>query len=144
MDTEIYRERVLPSAATFSLAPMFAVFIYGVWLPLNEVVGVVSGVLAGTALALIFWLKAPVIEVSKEFLSVGRARIPRAHLGAVEIVPAEDSFAARGHQLDSRAFTSFQASVRTMLRVNVDDASDPTPYLLFSTRKPEAVKAALS
>ena len=144
MDTEIYRERVLPSAATFSLAPMFAVFIYGVWLPLNEAVGVVSGVLAGSALALIFWLKAPVIEVSKEFLSVGRARIPRANLGAVEIVPAEESFAARGHQLDSRAFTSFQASVRTMLRVNVDDASDPTPYLLFSTRKPEAVKEALS
>jgi hypothetical protein len=144
MDTEIYRERVLPSAATFSLAPMLAVFIYGVWLPLNEVVGVVSGAVAGSALALIFWLKAPVIAVSKQFLSVGRARIPRAHLGDVEIVPAEDSFAARGHQLDSRAFTSFQASVRTMLRVNVDDASDPTPYLLFNTRKPEAVKKALS
>lgn len=144
MDTEIYRERVLPSAATFSLAPMLAVFIYGVWLPLNELVGIISGAVAGVALGLIFWLKAPVIAVSKEFLSVGRARIPRTHLGAIEIVPAEDSFAARGHQLDSRAFTSFQASVRTMLRVNVDDASDPTPYLLFSTRKPEAVKAALS
>ena len=90
MDTEIYRERVLPSAATFSLAPMFAVFIYGVWLPLNEVVGVVSGVLAGTALALIFWLKAPVIEVSKEFLSVGRARIPRAHLGDDRVMVISD------------------------------------------------------
>ena len=144
MDTEIYRERVLPSAATFSLAPMLAVFIYGVWLPLNELVGIISGAVAGVALGLIFWLKAPVIAVSKEFLSVGRARIPRTHLGAIEIVPAEDSFAARGHQLDSRAFTSFQASVRTMLRVKVDDASDPTPYLLFSTRKPEAVKEALS
>lgn len=144
MDSQIYFERVLPSAATFSLAPMLAVFIYGVWLPLNEVVGVVSGVVAGFALALIFWLKAPVIAVSEGFLSVGRARIPRAHLGDVEIVPAEDSFAARGHQLDSRAFTSFQDSVRTMVRVNVDDASDPTPYLLFSTRHPEAVKQSLS
>ena len=144
MTSEIYRERVLPSAATFALSPTLAIFMYGVWLPLNELVGVVSGIVLGVGLALIFWFKAPVILVTPDSLTVGRATIPRDQLGEAVTVPAEDSFAARGHQLDARAFTSFQSSVRTMVKVAIKDASDPTPYWLFSTRKPDEVRAALS
>lgn len=144
MDSIIYRERVLPSKGTFALAPFLAVFLYGVWLPINEVVGVVSGFVGAVALFGILWLKAPVIEASERELRVGRARISRSLLGEVSVILPRDAFAERGQRLDARAFTSFQASVSGMVKVEVTDPNDPTPYWLFSSRNPEDLKAALS
>ena len=143
MTSEIYRERVLPSAATFTLAPLLAIFMYGVWLPLNEIVGAVSGAAACAALIALLWLKAPVIRLTETELLVGKARIPRDQLGGSQVVTPEECFAERGHLLDSRAFTSFQASVRSMLKVEVLDSDDPTPYWLFSTRQAKKLNSLL-
>lgn len=144
MDTIIYRERVLPSKGTFALAPFLAVFFYGVWLPINELVGVATGLLAALILVAILILKAPVIMVSSSELRVGRARIERKLLGKANVIDQKDAFVERGQKLDSRAFTSFQASVKGMVKVEISDPQDPTPYWLFSSRNPEDLKAALS
>ena len=144
MDTIIYRERVLPSKGTFALAPLLAVFLYGVWLPINELAGIATGLFAASILTGILVVKAPIIAVTSRELRVGRARIDRHLLGTLRVVEVHDAFAERGPKLDSRAFTSFQASVKGMVRVEILDPKDPTPYWLFSSRNPEDLKAALS
>jgi hypothetical protein len=144
MESVVYRERVLPSAATFALAPLLWVFIYAVMLPLDEVLGFAIATVAGISLATLLLLKAPVIEVTGETLRVGRATIQRKLLGALQEISSEDSFAERGHQLNALAYTSFQGSVRTMLKVDINDKSDPTPYWLFCTRNPAELKKALN
>lgn len=143
MESVVYRERVLPSIATFALAPLLWVFIYAVLLPLDEVLGLAMATISGISLATLLLLKAPVIEVTDTQLRVGRAIIERKLLGAVEEISSEDSFAERGHKLSALAYTSFQGSVRTMLKICINDQSDPTPYWLFCTRNPAELKKAL-
>lgn len=113
-------------------------------LPLDEVLGFAIATVAGISLATLLLLKAPVIEVTGETLRVGRATIQRKLLGALQEISSEDSFAERGHQLNALAYTSFQGSVRTMLKVDINDKSDPTPYWLFCTRNPAELKKALN
>ncbi len=144
MDTPVYRERVLPSLATFLLAPLLGVFVFAVMLPVNDQLGTLIAISVSALLASLLILKAPVIEVSISHVRVGRARIDRALIGSITIVSAEDAFAEKGHLLDATAYTSFQASVKTMLKVQIADKADPTPYWLFSTRNPEKLKDLLS
>lgn len=143
MEAVIYRERVLPSKATFSLCVLLAIFLYGVCLPLNELVGIVFGLFGGFALGLILYLKAPVISVTANELKVGRASISRDFLGLITEIPAAQAFKARGQELDARAFTSFQASVPGMLRIEITDPRDSTPYWLFSTRRASELSETL-
>ena len=135
---------MLPSKGTFALAPFLAVFLYGVWLPINEVAGITSGLLAASLMTLVLVFKAPLIIVTSKELRVGRARIERKLLGPVRVILPGDAFDERGPKLDARAFTSFQASVKGMIRIELLDPSDPTPYWLFSSNNPDDLKAALS
>lgn len=143
MDTVFYRERVLPSALTFALAPFLGVFLYGVLLPLNETAGIFAATLGTVTLGSLLWFKAPLIEVSDSTLRVGRATISRAHIGLTQVIPEEELFLAKGANLDARAFTCFQSSVKSMVQIEITDKKDPTPYWLFSTRNPEDLAAAL-
>ncbi len=96
------------------------------------------------AIALVgIWFGAPVIDLDQFGLSVNDIELPNRNIGQVELVPAEDAFRARGTDLNPAAFTKFQSSVRTMLRIEVTDPDDPTPYWLISTRNPEALKALI-
>lgn len=92
----------------------------------------------------ILLFKAPQIRVSPEFVAVGRAQISREYVGKVAAVSSEQSFAERGHLLDANAFTSIQGSIKTMVKVEITDPQDPTPYWLFTTRHPEELVSALS
>ena len=144
MRQSVYRERVIPSWSSFLLPPLLGVAIYAVFLQFDELLGIN---LAAIATFVVYWLvvsKAPVIELTDSHLRVGRAVIEREHLGSTSVVEAEDSFAERGHLLDARAFTVFQSSVRTMIKIKVTDPADPCPYWLFSTRHAEELAALLA
>ena len=144
MRTEIFRERVLPSWQTFAMAPLLAIFLYGVWLPINEIAGVVTGLVAAIVLIVLFVIKAPVISVTDVDFTVGRATIRRSLIGKVEHIPKSEAFKARGVELDARAYTCFQASVGEMLRVEIVDPADPTPYWLFNSRETATLISLLS
>ena len=105
----------------------------GLWIGL----GIVGLALVG------IWFGSPVIEVDAQGLSVNDIELPHRNIGAVEVISAAQAFEERGPKLNPAAFTRFQASVKSMVKVTVLDDSDPTPYWLFSTRNPEALKQAL-
>ena len=113
-------------------------------LPAGTLIAVPSSIVVALTLLLLMLVKAPVLEVTTTSLRVGRARIARTHLGVAVVIEEQNAFAERGHLLDARAYTCFQSSVRTMVKVNIMDESDPTPYWLFSTRQPELVAQALN
>ena len=143
MESLLYRERVLPSFATYLLAPTLGAMVTALSIPTFQGFAYIAGSLAALLLVFLLTVKAPVIEVSGELLKVGRAQIAHAYLGKVSIISPDDAFAERGHKLDARAFTSFQSSVRTLIKVELLDKTDPTPYWLFSTRNPEDLAKTL-
>lgn len=112
--------------------------------PINEPLGVFIGVFGAVfAVAALIWL-APVIELSKESLRVGKALVPRNALGLATPIDSADAFAERGPKLNARAFIKFQPTVKTLIKIEVTDPNDPTPYLLFSTRRAAELAAHLN
>ena len=110
--------------------------------PLNADLGLILGILA-TALSV--WIRFAMskrIIVNKDFLQIGKAIIPRSALGqAIAITPSEQ-FSERGPRLDARAFVALKA-LNGLVKVEVADSQDPTPYILISTRRPAQLLEAL-
>ena len=141
--TETYREFLYPSVNTFmSIAIVFPT----IWLtlyPWNRELGLLLGAIASLALLCLALLRAPSISVTDTDFRVGKVSIPRAEIGAIEVLKDEASRHARGPGLDPKAYVLFRGTTRNLVRVHLVSAVDPTPYWLVSSRKPEQLAAAL-
>lgn len=76
-------------------------------------------------------------------LRVGSAVLPLRHVGRVEVVDRPDKQAALGPELDPAAFVLHRGWVGPLVRLEVTDPDDPTPYWVFSVREPDRLVAAL-
>jgi len=132
-----YQERVLPKWTSF--LPLLIVYPT-FWLtmaPFNALLGSIFGIAVTLVIAGVMVVSSPKITVSRSEVRVGRANISRKLLGNAFVVQKQDQFSAKGAQLDARAYLSLQPSISGLLRLEINDRNDPTPYWLFSTRKPE-------
>ncbi len=111
--------------------------------PISVPAGIVTGVAVLVALAVIMILRVPVIEVTNETLTVGRATIERRFIGRVIGYRGEEAFKQRGQKLHGLAFMLLRGYLDAVVRMEVTDERDATPYWLTSTRRPEELTAAL-
>jgi hypothetical protein len=88
-------------------------------------------------------LRAPKIQVSSRALTVARVTISRDLIGEPVVIGKEDIFAERGPNLDPAAHKVFQGSVKTAVKIPINDPEDPTPYWLVSTRNPNKLVQSL-
>ena len=140
----IYRERLLPGPWTFISTGLVIPASLLVFLPIDTATGVVVAIVLylGCATALI--LASPVIEVNDTGLVAGRARLPLENVGPAVGFTKEDATAERGLRLDARAWLVIRGWIDPVIKVEVLDPTDPTPYWLLSTRRPKAVIGALA
>lgn len=68
-------------------------------------------------------------------LWVGDAHIPLRHLGRVQVIARAEKRRVLGPELDPAAFVQHSAWIGPMVRVEVTDPADPTPYWIFSVRR---------
>jgi Protein of unknown function (DUF3093) len=139
----LFRERLWPSPGVWLLVPVGGLVVLVALLPVGAVTALV-GTIAVTA-GLLAWAitSAPVISVRDGTLWAGRARVPVEVLG--EAVAARGAMARdeRGRKLDARAFLLIRGWVDPVVRVELRDSADPTPYWLLSTRRPDELLRAL-
>ncbi|MBC6449440.1 DUF3093 domain-containing protein [Actinokineospora sp. HBU206404] len=83
------------------------------------------------------------VAVEDGELLVGDAHLPLEFVGEVEVFEAKDKRRVLGPHLDPAAFMLHRGWVGPLLRVQVTDPADPTPYWVFSTRKPAELAAIL-
>jgi hypothetical protein len=76
-------------------------------------------------------------------LWAGPAHLPADMISRSAQIPATAKSAALGRQLDPAAYVLHRPWVGPMVLVVLDDADDPTPYWLVSSRHPERVLTAL-
>ena len=138
-----YRERVLPSV--WSLWPVLLI-LPTTWLTLlpfnariGEFTGLLLGLLFSIAVLVSIWFASPVIEVDERGFAVGDAVLPLDVITGYEVVPANRAFEERGHLLDPAAYVRFQLSVNTLIKLQITDAGDTTPYWLIATRRPQEI-----
>lgn len=110
------------------------------------VLPMLGGLVAGGALTavLVSSYGSARIRVVAGSLVAGEARIPLSALGEAHRLDEEEARAWRTHKADARAHMLLRSYVPTAVRVEVTDASDPTPYVYLSTRTPDRLIAALS
>ncbi len=84
------------------------------------------------------------VQVRAGELRVGSAVLPLRSAGRVEVVDRRDKQAALGPELDPAAFVLHRGWVGPLVRVEVADPDDPTPYWVFSVREPDRLLSALA
>jgi hypothetical protein len=138
-----YRERLSPSPWIYVATALLIPASLLVFAPISLPVGIVTAiVLFGGACVLLF-ATAPVIEVRDGEFRAGRAHIPLRFTGEARGYRKEAATAARGVDLDARAYLCLRGWVDPVLRVEVTDPDDPTPYWVVSTRRPDQLADAL-
>ena len=114
------------------------------FLPINFTVGVVCAAVLYAACVILLVISSPRIEVTDAVLVAGRARIPLANVGDASGYTGAEATAERGVRLDARAWLVIRGWISPVVKVDVKDDDDPTPYWLVSTRHPRDLVAALN
>lgn len=92
---------------------------------------------------IIFRMGRTRVWIDGDELRVADAHLPLSFVGAVQIVPVKAKRKALGPHLDPAAFVIHRGWVGPLVRVQLTDPADPTPYWIFSTRHPERLAELL-
>lgn len=114
-----------------------------IFFPIGVTYGVIALIVGVAACAAALVAITPRIEITDQWLRVGRAQIEREHVG---YVVAHRDGAAReqlGPGFDARSYQCIRGWINPVITAQITDEQDSTPYWLFSTRQPEQVLAAL-
>jgi hypothetical protein len=140
----IYRERLFPGPWVFIMTALVIPASLLVFLPINPSIGVVCAIVLYLGCVAFLIAASPRIEVTDTTFIAGRARLPLANAGDATGYLGRDATAERGPNLDARAWLVIRGWISPVVKVLVDDTTDPAPYWLVSTRKPAALIQALS
>ena len=133
--TTLYREFQIANLSSFLPNLLIAPAVWLVFAPINDEIGLVASIVLTLASIAIRIFTTRTIAVTTDSLRVGNAQIPRKALGKAVSVSAQDQFTERGSNLDSRAFLALKSGLPGLVKIEVTDDEDPTPYLLISTRR---------
>ena len=138
-----YSEKLSPTFGLYAIAFLAIPFFTLTLAPFNVALGVALGIVVFAALSCAMYLSAPRIVVTATTLQAGKATIERTFIGAVSTFGGDAARAERGVNLDARAWTLFRGYIAPVVKIELTDASDPTPYWLISTREPQKLAGVL-
>lgn len=114
------------------------------FLPINLSAGAVVATVLYSAIVLILIATSPLIEVSAGEFVAGRAHVPIELISNVTLFRDEEASLQRGRLLDARAWLLIRGWVSPVVKIEISDATDPTPYWIVSTRTPDALVSAIA
>ena len=139
----VYRERVRPNLGTFIAVATLLPAVTLVSEPFDYRIGIAVGLILVISIWAALFFLAPVIQVGSSHLTVARAKIQRNLLGKIEEIAKDQIFSERGPKLDPAAYKVFLGTVKTAIKIFLNDPNDPTPYWIISTRNPEKLAEVL-
>jgi DUF3093 family protein len=140
----IYRERLWPAPWVFIATALVIPASLLVFLPISTIAGIVCAVVLYGAIVVTLLVTTPAVDVDDALFTAGRARLPRSAIASVAAFTGQEATAQRGTKLDARAWLLLRGWIPGLVKVQLDDPSDPTPYWLVSTRHPVELADALS
>lgn len=139
-----HRERLVPPWWMLLVLLLIVPAALLVSLPIDIALGVVVAVILYSGSVLALWLGAPVVELRDGVLRAGRARIHVSDLGTVDALEGGEAKAAMRTGWDPADHHVISPWTRSLVRARVDDPSDATPSWVISTRRPQALAAAIA
>jgi hypothetical protein len=139
-----YRERLWPAPWIFLATALVIPASLLVFLPISQLAGVIVAVVLYGAIIATLLLTTPRIEVADGELRAGRARLPLSVVSDVRAARGADAVHERGVGLHADAWLLIRGWIPDVVRVELDDADDPTPYWIISSRRAEELAAAIA
>jgi len=139
----LYHERLWPAPWLFFAVALVIPASLLVFLPISDTAGIVVAVVLYLGCVTLLLVGSPAIRITDTELIAGKARIPVSLVGAATSHSGEDARQERGPRLDARAWLLIRGWVDPVVKIPIEDAADPAPYWLVSTRHPEAIALAL-
>ena len=112
-------------------------------LPFSAGLAATLAVAVPTVLVGLSFLLAPRILLQAEVLQVGKMRIPVKALGKAEFFDGDEAAFERGPGLSPGSQRLFRGDIKSVVKIQIVDPSDPTEYILFSSRKGKELVSAL-
>ncbi|MBS3181231.1 DUF3093 domain-containing protein [Leucobacter sp. Marseille-Q4368] len=142
--TTTYRERLLPGVSLFIALVLVIPAVALVLTPINAQWAIPTGVAVYVILAVTFLLLSPSITVENGRLVAGRAEIPVALLGDIELLGAERLKAAIGPGSDARNYLLLRGWIHRGVRIANVDPADPAPHWILTSRHPQKLADAIT
>lgn len=138
-----YRERLWPAPWVFLSTALVIPASLLVFLPINPELGVIVAIALYAVVVIVLLATTATIEVTASEFRAGKAHIERSLIGAVTPHEGADATAERGVKLDARAWLLVRGWIPGVVKVELTDPEDPTPYWLVASRAPSRLAAAL-
>lgn len=138
-----YRERLLPGFGFFGAWLLLIPATALIMMPINKEAAIPVAIGMYVLVALIFTALSPVIEVRDGTLRAGRASIPVSFVGAIEPLGSDALRDIIGPGADARNYMVVRGWIHRGVKLEITDASDPTPFWIITSRKPIALTEAL-
>lgn len=138
-----YTERLLPGPGLFIVLLLIIPAVLLTVTPLNGAWALPIAVATYVIIAGSLALMAPTVRVDRGTLMAGPASIPVSLLGTGEALNREELRAAIGPGTDARTFLLLRGYIHSGVRIPVTDPADPTPQWILTSRKPDALLAAI-
>lgn len=139
-----YREKLWPNAWIWIIAAGVSAAGILVFAPISMAAGYTAAAVLFIIIAVLLVLSTPAITVTEDSLTVGRATIERRFVGEVQQFRSDEATAERGTRLNGLAYLCIRGWIDPVVRIEITDPADSTPYWLASTRHPDRLTAALS
>jgi hypothetical protein len=141
--TTTYREKLWPAPWLYIATALVMPASLLVLLPINAFVGVVTAVVLYAGCVLLLVGTSPVVQVTPTHFLAGKARLPLSVVGEVSSFDGDEAKLELGQRLDARAWLLIRGWIAPVVKIEILDEKDPTPYWVVSTRHPKAVIAAI-
>ena len=139
----IYQETLRPTWSMWLLVVIAAALGWLTLAPLSAGWGIASGVLVAAVAFFGLLASQSDITVTTTHVQVGRATIERQHVGEVTGFRGDDAFQQRGQKLHGLAFLHLRSWIKPVVRIQIEDRQDRTPYWLTSSARPEELVEVL-
>lgn len=141
--TVVYNEKLWPNFWIWLVSAGLSGAGILVFAPISMTAGLTAAVVMFAIIAVLLVVSTPAITVTGSTLRVGRAGIERRFVGTVSAFRGKEATAERGTRLNGLAFMCIRGWIDPVVRIEITDPSDRTPYWLASTRRPDELLAAL-
>ena len=139
----VYQETLRPTWSMWLMVVIAAALGWLTLAPLSAGWGIASGVVVAAIAVLGLLSSQSDVTVTTTHVQVGRATIERQHVGEVTGYLGDDAFQQRGQKLHGLAFLHLRSWIKPVVRIQIEDRQDRTPYWLTSSARPEELVEAL-
>jgi len=139
----IYHETLRPTWSMWLLVVLAAALGWLTLAPLSTGWGIASGIVMAAIAVVGLLATQSDITVTTTHLQVGRATIERSHVGEVTGFVGDEAFQQRGRKLHGLAYLHLRSWIKPVVRIQIEDRRDRTPYWLTSTARPQELVEAL-